>query len=107
MDTEFWIRAAQQGSIFHQIKQPLAMTRVHGDAKTTQLQKVLYEEHKHIVRRYRDWRLSEGGTTADFCYIFLNRFWRFVAAMNRFIYRKDKTFMMAASALRKTDRVIH
>lgn len=107
MDTEFWIRAACKGAQFHQISSTLGIARMHGDAKTTQLQKVLHEEHKHIVRRYRTWRLFEGGATEDFYYTFLNRFWRFVAALNRFIYRKDKTFMMAASALRKTDRVIH
>lgn len=106
MDTEFWIRAASQGMRFRQTKRLLAMARMHGDAKTTQLQKLLHEEHKDIVRRYRAWRLFEGGTTGDFGYTFLNRFWRFVAAMNRFIYRKDKTFMMAANALRKTDKVI-
>ena len=33
MDTEFWIRAAQQGSISHQIEEPLAMARLHNAAR--------------------------------------------------------------------------
>jgi len=100
MDTEFWIRAARHRKIFHQIKKPLAMARLHGDAKTAQLQKVLHEEHKSIVRRYRQWRLAEGSILEDKYYTVLNRLWRFVAAFNRCVYRGDWTFGMANKALK-------
>ncbi len=100
MDTEFWIRAAIAKNIFHQIKKPLAMTRVHGDAKTTQLQKVLHEEHKSIVKRYHQWKFADGSISEDMYYTILNRLWRFVASLNRFIYRGDWTFGMANRALK-------
>ena len=100
MDLEFWIRAAQQGCIFHQIKKPLALARMHGDAKTTLLQNVLHEEHKSVVKKYGGLGLAEGSAIEDHYYTFLNRFWRFIAASNRCVFRGDWTFGRAGKALK-------
>lgn len=100
MDTEFWIRAAYKGARFHQIKSTLGITRMHGDAKTTRLQQVLHNEHKMVVRRYNSLRFFKKHNNAeDIYYTFMNRFWRLAAAVNRFIFRQDVSFMMASKAL--------
>ena len=99
MDTEFWIRAAKNGAVFSQIKQPLGITRVHGDAKTTLLQQVLHDEHKQIVERYQGLpQLNR--TTQNLYYLFMNRFWRMNAAMRRLVFRKDTTLLRATTALK-------
>jgi len=104
MDLEFWIRATRQGCTFHQIKKPLALARMHGDAKTTLLQNVLHEEHKSVVKKYGGLGLAESSAIEDQCYTFLNRFWRFVAAVNRCICRGDWTFGRAYKALKSVQR---
>ena len=101
MDTEFWIRTAMRGSKFHHLKRPLGRARLHKEAKSCRLQKVLHDEHKAIVLRHRAWRLPKGSLLEDAYYTFLNRLWRFVAALNRFIYRGDWTFGKASKALRR------
>lgn len=101
MDTEFWIRAAQNGASFRQIKKPLGITRVHGEAKTTNLQHVLHDEHKTIVRLYDALNIYKAGSLAeDICFTGLNRFFRFAAAINRTASRLDFTFGCASNALK-------
>lgn len=95
MDIDFWIRASTKGMKFREVRKTLSKARIHGDTKTAQLQKVLHEEHKGIVRSSCQWKLKEGSILEDVYYIFLNRLWRFVAALNRFIYRGDWTFGMS------------
>ncbi len=99
MDTEFWIRAAKNGARFSQIKSPLGITRVHGDAKTTLMQQVLQDEHQLIVEQYQGF-LQIPKNTRDLYYLFMNRFWRLNAAMRRLLFRKDKSFMSASTALK-------
>lgn len=101
MDTEFWIRMAGCGALFHQIKKPIGITRVHGGAKTTLLQDVLKNEHKKIVRRYNGLaRFSRESRTEDIYYSFMNRFWRLNTAIRRMLVRKDFTFLSASNALK-------
>ena len=101
MDTEFWIRVAQKGVSFRQIKHPLGITRAHGDAKTTNMQNVLHDEHKQIVRHYKGLKLFEKQSRAeDLSFTCMNRFWRLAAAFNRMIFRRDFTFMNASKALK-------
>ena len=101
MDTEFWIRAAQKGASFRQIKHPLGITRAHGDAKTTNMQDVLHAEHKQIVRNYNGLKTFVKQSRAeDLAFTCMNRFWRLVAAFNRMIFRRDFTFMNASKALK-------
>jgi len=105
MDLEFWIRAAQQGCIFHQIKKPLALARMHGDAKTTRLQQVLHDEHKAVVRQYNSLSLFKKHNNAEnIYYTSMNRFWRLAAAVNRLIFRQDCSFMMASKALQALNK---
>ena len=92
MDLEFWIRSADKGMKFRQIKEILTMARIHMDAKTVQHPKMLHEEHKAIVRKYSHWKLCEGSMLEDIYYTILNRWWRFIAALNRAIFRRDWTF---------------
>lgn len=101
MDTEFWIRIAKNKAVFKQLKTPLGITRAHGEAKTTRLQKVLHNEHKEIVRRYgRLGMFKQGSPLEDICFTGLNRFWRLVSAVNRMIFRGDITFLSASKALK-------
>jgi len=99
MDTEFWIRVASSGATFSQIKKPLGITRAHGEAKTTNMQQVLHNEHKDIVRRYNGLMIFPAGSkTENIYFTFMNRFWRFFSALCRLIYRGDVTFMRATIA---------
>lgn len=99
MDTEFWIRTAKNGAVFAQIKQPLGITRVHGDAKTTRLQQVLHDEHKQIVQRYGGLpQLSD--RAGNLYYRCMNRLWRMIAALRRLYFRKDTTLLRASAALK-------
>jgi glycosyltransferase involved in cell wall biosynthesis len=105
MDTEFWIRIAQKGASFKQIKHPLGITRAHGDAKTTRLQNVLHDEHKQIVRHYKGLKIFPVESWAEnVSFTCMNRFWRFASAFNRMIFRGDFTFMNASKALKKIAR---
>lgn len=105
MDIEFWIRCAMQGAEFMQLKQPLGVTRVHGDAKTTNLQQLLHDEHKCLVRSYGSMAmLPEGSYSEELCYKMMNRGWRSIAAFNRIIYRKDFTLGRASKALEDLKR---
>ena len=102
MDTEFWIRAAQMGAKFHQIKSLLGISRMHGESKTTRMQKILHEEHKMVVRRYKSLSFFKGHNIAEnVYYILMNRFWRLAAAGNRILFRQDFSFMMVSKALRE------
>ncbi len=99
MDTEFWIRVARNGAVFSQVTEPLGITRVHGDAKTTLMQQVLHREHKQIVEKYN--ALPETNTgTRDLYYLFMNRYWRLNAALRRLLFRRDTTFLSASAALK-------
>jgi len=101
MDTEFWIRLAQSGASFRQIKHSLGITRAHGDAKTTRLQQVLHKEHKQIARQHDALRWFRAGSMAEEIYfIGMNRSWRLFAAARRLISRGDFTFMSATRALK-------
>ena len=104
MDQEFWARAAVEGTKFCQIKNNLAKTRFHGDSKTSRLQKDLHEEHKAIVRKYKKLLFKEGTAKEDFYYTFLNRTWRTINAINRLIYRGDRTFLEVSIALKMIKR---
>jgi glycosyltransferase involved in cell wall biosynthesis len=104
MDLEFWIRAASKGMRFRQTKQLLAKARMHRGAKTAQLQEVLHEEHKAIVRRYLPWGFLQGSPLEDRLYTLLNKLWRFIAALNRCFQRRDWTFLKAGNALRLVKR---
>ncbi len=99
MDIEFWIRTAKNGAVFCQLKAPLGITRVHGDAKTTLMQQVLHDEHKKIVENYQGLERFSG-QARELYYLFMNRFWRLNAAARRFYFRKDTTFLSASSALK-------
>lgn len=104
MDLEFWIRSASKGMGFRHTKKLLAVARMHKGAKTARLQKILHEEHKAIVRRYRPWRFRQGSFLEDNYYTLLNKFWRFIAALNRCLQRGDWTFLKAGNALRLAKR---
>ena len=104
MDLEFWIRAASKGMRFRQTKKLLALARMHRGAKTARLQEVLHEEHKGIVRRYRRWRFRQDSFLEDTYYTLLNKFWRYIAALNRCFQRGDCTFLKAGNALRPEKR---
>lgn len=100
MDTEFWIRIANKGARFHQIKSPLAVTRVHAEAKTTKLQQVLHNEHKEIIRNYNTLKMFKNDSRAeDIYFTLINRVWRLIAAVRRMIFRKDFTYLKATKAL--------
>ncbi len=99
MDTEFWIRVARSGAVFSQVTDPIGITRVHGDAKTTLMQQVLHTEHKQIVEKYG--LLPEtNARTKDLYYRLMNRYWRMNAALRRFLFRRDTTFLNASAALK-------
>ena len=104
MDQEFWTRAVIEGTKFYQIKKTLAKARLHSDSKTSRFQKVLHEEHKAIVRKYNKWGFKEGTAKEDLYYKFLNKTWRTVSAINRLIYRGDRTFLEAGIALKRINR---
>ncbi len=104
MDLEFWIRAASKGMTFRQTKMLIAVARMHRGSKTARLQEVLHEEHKAIVRRYRPCRFRQGSFLEDSYYTLLNKFWRFIAALNRCFQRGDWTFLKAGNALRPVKR---
>lgn len=99
MDIEFWIRAAINKSSFCQILQPLAIARMHPDAKTSLMQHTLYQEHKDILKKYKALKIPPA-------YIILNRFWRYFAAASRFINRKDRSFLMVSKTLKQTKQDI-
>jgi GT2 family glycosyltransferase len=100
MDIEFWIRCSRSGAKFRQIKSGLGVTRVHGEAKTTNLQHVLHDEHKNLVRKYNKFKMfKKGSKLEDLYYTLLKRFFRMLAATNRMIYRKDFSFHQASKAL--------
>lgn len=100
MDTEFWIRAACNGSKFKQIKYSLGIARIHGDAKTARLQQVLHDEHKMVIRRYNSLGFfKKNDTVEDLYYTFMNRLFRMLAATNRMIFRGDFSFLQASNAL--------
>jgi len=99
MDTEFWIRIARNGAVFSQVTEPIGITRVHGDAKTTLLQQVLRSEHKQIVEKYKAIPVTNA-RTRDLYYLFMNRYWRVNAAVRRLLFRKDTTFLNASAALK-------
>lgn len=99
MDTEFWIRSARNGAVFSQVKAPLGITRVHGDAKTSLMQQVLKDEHRLIVEHCQGF-LKVPKNVRDQYYFFMNRYWRLNAAMRRLFYRKDTSFMGASAALK-------
>ncbi len=101
MDTEFWIRMARNGASFIQIPEALGITRVHGDAKTTRLQRLLHQEHKKVVRDHRALkRFCPGSRQEDLYYTVMNRFWRISSALRRMLFRGDVTFMSASNALK-------
>jgi len=105
MDIEFWVRAACNGAKFKQIKSPLGIARIHGDAKTARLQQVLHDEHKMVVRRYNSLRVfKKNNTVEDLSYTFMNRFFRMLAATNRMIFRGDFSFLQASNALAALNR---
>lgn len=92
MDTEFWIRAAVNGCTFQQIKSELGITRLHAETKTALLQQRLHEEHKMIVNKHR----TDKGGPSDInntYFIFLNRFFRFINAARRCMFRGDTTLL--------------
>lgn len=100
MDTEFWIRIAHNGALFHQIKQPLGITRAHGDAKTTRMQEVLHNEHKDIVRSYGSLGNFQPGSWLENIYFTgMNRFWRSMSALCRLGFRGDVSFNKASQVL--------
>ncbi len=100
MDTEFWIRAALNHASFVQIRSPLGITRVHGDAKTTKLQHTLKSEHEAIlVRTHAFGRLP--GRVQSLMFLMMNRFWRSAAALKRAGMRNDFSFFAAARALKQ------
>lgn len=99
MDIEFWIRAAKNKNYFCQIEQPLAMARMHPDAKSSIMRQTFYSEHKNILKKYKALRIS-------LTYIILNRFWRYFAALSRLINRKDYSFLMASRLLKQTKQDI-
>lgn len=100
MDIEFWIRAAVHGAKFQQIKSPIGVNRVHGEAKTTKLQDVLYREHKELVRKYGFLKpFSKDSKAEDYYFTAMNRLWRLVAALYRFSCRRDVSFLKVSKAL--------
>ncbi len=105
MDIEYWIRCARNDAQFLQLKCPIGVTRVHGDAKTTKLQRLLYDEHKSLVRSYGALSpLEKGSSLEDISYRLLNRYWRARAALNRVIYRGDFSLGRASKALSDLER---
>jgi len=92
--------AATYGMKYRQVKRVLAMARIHCDAKTARLQELLHEEHKAIVRKYNRCKLTEGSILENINYTFLNRLWRFIAALNRCIYRGDLTLGRVSRTLK-------
>lgn len=100
MDTEFWIRATRARASFSQIKSFLGITRVHGEAKTTRLQKTLKQEHQRILTRTRIFDAVPYPIQV-FVFFMMNRFWRLAAAFGRAVWRKDFTFMAASRALKQ------
>lgn len=106
MDTEFWIRASENGATFRQIKHILGITRTHEDAKTTKLQNILHNEHIEIVRHYQHLLFFQIGSRSENLYFFLmNRLWRLATAVKRMTYRGDFTFMSASKALKTITKV--
>jgi len=99
MDTEFWIRAARNHAVFSQVTEPVGITRVHGDAKTTLMQQVLHDEHKQIVEKYTAF-LETNAKARDLYYLSMNRFWRWNAALRRLLFRRDTSFLNASAALK-------
>lgn len=100
MDIEFWIRCAKNRAKFLQINSILGVTRVHSDAKTTNLQQLLYDEHKAIISSYNSLNFIENNKLKNITYNYSNKFWRGVSAINRLIYRNDFSFGQASKALR-------
>ena len=101
VDLEFWTRAVKKGSKFYQIKKTIAKARLHNNSKTARQQQVLHEEHKAIVRKYNKWEFKEGGAKEDLYYIFLNKLWRTISAINRLISRGDRTFLNVSISLKR------
>lgn len=100
MDIEYWARLAKNGVVFHQIKEQLGVTRVHGEAKTTNLQHILHNEHKELVRRYGSLSyLRKYGKLEDVYFTMMNRLWRAISAGNRALVRRDFSFNQASNAL--------
>ncbi len=100
MDTEFWTRAALNQASFVQIRSPLGITRVHGDAKTTRLQHTLKAEHEAILARtFAKGRLP--GRVQSILFLMMNRFWRLAAALRRAGLRNDFSFFAASRALKQ------
>lgn len=105
MDIEYWVRLAKNGVKFHQIKTPLGVTRVHGDAKTTNLQHVLHDEHKQLLRRYGSLSyMTKGSKSEDLYFTMMNRLWRLISAGNRALVRRDFTFNQASKALSSLEK---
>ena len=104
MDIEFWTRCARNGAKFKQIQSPIGITRVHGDAKTTKYQDVLYKEHKLLMRKYEMLELfKQDSYVEDVYYKFMNRFWRYYSALSRAVVRQDFSFNQATKALDTID----
>ena len=100
MDTEFWIRCTESGAKFTLIPESLGVTRVHCDTKTANLQNVLRNEHKIIVRGYNSLkRFKPNSMPEDICFTGMNHFWRLSAAMRRMVFRQDFSFFQASKAL--------
>lgn len=100
MDTEFWIRCAQNGAEFRQIKSCIGITRAHGDAKTTNLQDLLFNEHKELIRKYNKLKFRPGSANENYYYSAMNLLWRSISALNRLFYRKDFSFLAATKTLK-------
>ncbi len=105
MDTEFWIRMFLRGVKFYQIKEFIGITRVHGDAKTTNLQEVLKHEHFEILKEIKNNNFFIKNILGkSLLFTFGNYFARFLSALLRLIFRFDFTFLKASTALRKLEK---
>lgn len=113
MDYEFYLRAAQNGFTFHNIRKSLVAFRCHASSKSVSRDIRTKERRIEIQNRYRTTRFNRGSIIDKFCFLLLRKAYKLKKYLTLLLQRGEirilsnpMRFRMARERHSKPDEVI-